>query len=144
MNKKEFVTKVIGVPWVDRAYGFNGCDCFGLVYLYMSEVLGSITKLTDEYLNGLDFQLAFNAQLNTGEWAKLDGPQDGAIVFMMYSGEVALHCGIMLDRVNCLHAYGSKERGQVVVWKMSQVKKHLSRLYKLGEDPRVEFFKWVG
>jgi hypothetical protein len=144
MNKKEFLNKIIGTPWVDRAYGFDGCDCFGLVYLYLSEVEGKISKLTNCYLDGTDFQLAFNAQLNTGEWARLDGPSDGAIVFMMYAGDVALHCGIMLDKVNCLHAFGSNGKGQTVIWKMPQVKKHLSRFYKLGEAPRVEFFKWVG
>jgi len=144
MDKKEFVNKIIGTPWVDRAYGFDGCDCFGLVYLYMSEVEGVIPKLSSDYLSGVEFQKAFNSQLDTGEWVRLDGPRNGAIVFMMYAGDIPLHCGIMLDNVNCLHSYGGKNNGQAVVWKMPQVKRYLSRRFKLGEKPRVEFFKWVG
>lgn len=144
MNKKDFVNKIVGTPWVDRAYGFDGCDCFGLVYLYLSEVEGKIAKLTSCYTTGVNFSLAFNAQLNTGEWIKLEGPEDGAIIFMMYAGDIPVHCGVMLNRVDCLHAFGSSGNGQAVVWKMSQVKKHLTRFYKLGETPRVEFYKWVG
>lgn len=144
MDKNAFVDKIVGTPWVDRAYGFDGCDCFGLVYLYLAEVEGKFAKLTDSYLTGVDFQQAFNDQLDTGEWIKLNGPQDGAIVFMMYIGDIPTHCGIMLDMVNCLHAFGSNGGGMSLVWKLSQVKKHLERYYKLGETPRVEFFKWVG
>lgn len=142
MTKQEFINDIIGKPWINRAYSMDGCDCFGLVYLYLSKVCGLFPKLTTEYLNNQPFQEAFMAQLNTGEWQQVDSPSGGDIVFMMYSGDVPLHCGVMIDSVNCLHSYGSDARaGQVVIWSLRQVKKHLSVALKLGESPRVEFFR---
>lgn len=143
MNKKDFTNKIVGTPWVDRAYGFDGCDCFGLVYLYLLEVENKTPSLTGEYVDGSSFSEAFNAQLETGEWVKLESPEEGAIIFMMYAGDLPVHCGIMLNRVDCLHSFGCDGIGQVVVWKMAQVMRHLSRFYKLNEKPRVEFYKWV-
>lgn len=39
MNVNEFIKKVIGVKWVDRASTFKQMDCWGLVILYYRHVL---------------------------------------------------------------------------------------------------------
>ena len=142
MRKCEFIKTMVGKPWVNRAYSFDECDCFGLVYLYMSEVLKVIPKLTDEYLTGDDFEVAFSKQLETGQWQKQERQEFDSIVFMMYSGDIPMHCGIMISKTECLHAFGNKGRGQVQLWKLAQVKTFLRRYY--NQDPKVEFYKWVG
>lgn len=143
MNKNDFIFDVIGASWVDRSYSMKEHDCFGLVYLYMSKVLNIVPELTDEYLNGVNFSTAFQSQLDAGKWIRQEVPDSDTIVFMMFAGEVPAHCGVMIDKVNCLHAFGNKDRGgQTVIWKLSTVKKHLRRYYNLNEQPRVEFYKW--
>ncbi|WP_276904583.1 hypothetical protein [Frischella perrara] len=39
MTVNEFIKKVIGVKWVDRASTFKKMDCWGLVILYYRHVL---------------------------------------------------------------------------------------------------------
>ena len=143
MNQKDFVNLMVGKPWVNRGFNIDGCDCFGLVFLYMYHVENKLPTLTPEYLNNSDFEKAFYSILETGEWVKQDEPTEDSIIFMMFNGEIPMHCGIMLDAVNCLHSYGEMNNGQVVVWKLKQVKKHLSRFFNVGQSPRVEFYKWV-
>jgi len=140
MNKQEFIEKIVGTPWVNRAHSFDECDCFGLVYLYMKHVTGICPELTDDYLTGEDFAKAFSSQLESGKWVKQDRQDADTIVFMMYANDIPMHCGVMLDRVNCIHAFGSEGKGRVAVWKLSQVKSFL--IGRFGE-PRVEFYKWV-
>ncbi len=143
MNKKEFIDKIIGTPWVNRAYGFDGCDCFGLVYLYYSQVLELIPTLTDEYLSKYNFTVAFQCQLDAGEWMKVDRPDGDEVVFVCFEGDVPLHCGVMIDRNNVLHAFGSdKNQGQATIWNMAVMLRYLKRYYKMNEQPRVEFYKW--
>ena len=144
MNKKEFINKLVGVKYKNRGYDFDGCDCFGVIYLYLKHALNIEIDLTESYKKGLTFQTAFLDQLAAGQWEKLTRPTDNALVFMLFAGDIPMHCGIMLNTVDCLHAFGNgeKETGQVVIWKMSQIKAHLARYYSLNTAPRVEFYAW--
>ncbi len=144
MTKNEFINEIVGCQYVNRGYAFDGCDCWGLVYLYFKEVLECVPSLTNEYLDDHEFTKAFHAQLESGEWEKVGTPSGGEVVFMMYNGDIATHCGVMIDSINCLHALGDPKtnKGQTVVWEMSQVKRFLRRALEMNESPRVEFYKW--
>lgn len=145
MNKKQFIEKIIGTPYENRAHSFDSCDCFGLVYLYYSEVLGIKFGLTESYLNGDDFHGAFMAQLQRGRWDKIKRPSGEEVVFMMYNRDIPLHCGVMIDSVNCLHSLGNPttNTGQAVMWTISQVERYLWRVHGLDHTPRVEFYRWA-
>lgn len=146
MNKSEFINEIVGTQWVNRAYGFDGCDCFGLVYLYYSQVLQVLPTLSAEYLENNDFSVAFQAQLDTGEWRSVDRPDGNELVFMCFNGDIPMHCGVMIDRNQILHAFGDPTtgKGQVTIWNLSTMVRYLARYYKMDEMPRIEFYKWVG
>ena len=41
MTRNEFINKMIGKPWKNRACTLEACDCWGLVVLYFRYVLGT-------------------------------------------------------------------------------------------------------
>ena len=142
MNQSEFVSKIIGTPWINRGYAFDGCDCFGLVYLYMKHVQKTVVGLSGEYMTGVEFTKSFMAQLDAGKWVKVDTPSSESVVFMMFNGDIPMHCGIMLNKVDCLHTFGGEDKGKVVVWKLRQLKRHIKFFHSLEAEPRVEFYQW--
>lgn len=143
MTKKEFINKLIGTKWVNRGYDFSGCDCFGLVYLYMLHVKKTAIELTPDYLKNECFSVAFQSQLDAGRWNRVDRPKGDDIVFMCFAGDIPMHCGVMIGRSKILHSFGScNSSGQVSVWDMDYMISVLQRFYKLNEKPRLEFYKW--
>lgn len=140
MTTDEFVSKIVGVSYKNRGHDFDSVDCFGVVYLYFRHVVGVIPSMTSEYSNGDSFSLSFNSQLSTGEWDMVDNPSGGEVVFMMFNGEIPLHCGVMIDDSNCIHAMGDpvKNTGQVMLWKISQLKRYLAT----HSNGRLEYYKW--
>lgn len=143
MHKDDFARKVVGTQYINRGHDYDGMDCYGLVYLYFRDVLGVVTDLTDEYLNGDDFTIAFQAQLESGGWVKTDSPEGGEVVFMMYDDNgIPKHCGVMFDSKTCLHAHGSDAVGQVTLWPMRKVEAYIKRIYGINHKPRLEFYKW--
>lgn len=146
MGKSEFINKIVGTQYINRGYGFDGCDCFGLVYLYYSQVLGVIPTLTNEYLNSCEFQMAFQTQIDSGEWEAVDKPSGDELVFTCFNGDIPMHCGVMIDRNQVLHAFGdpTTNKGQVTIWSVSTMVRYLSRYYKMNTLPRIEYYRWVG
>lgn len=116
MNKVEFIDKMVGVKYVNRGYSLEGCDCFGLVYLYYKHVHGADIELSDEYFNYDDFLTSFTAQLN--DWEEVASPESGDCCFVSFSNGIPTHCGIMISKDKVLHANGFRENkdGQVLIW----------------------------
>lgn len=139
MTREDFINKIVGTQYINRGYDYDGCDCWGLCYLYYRDVEGAIPKLTDSYINHDEFSIAFASQLS--EWDEIEQPEEGACVFVCFNGEVPTHCGIMLDKGRVLHSFGDPrtDRGQVTVWKFHQMKRYLQTFY--GECV-VRFYKW--
>lgn len=54
-STSDFVRRVIGVPWANRACSFEKVDCWGLVVLYYRHVLGIELHQTPDYEAGADF-----------------------------------------------------------------------------------------
>lgn len=118
MNKIDFINDIVGTNYVNRGYSMNGCDCFGLVYLYYKHVHGVELELSEEYLNYEDFLTSFTAQLD--EWDEVDNPQDGDCCFVGFSDGLPTHCGVMVSKTEVLHAKGKgmHSNGQVLAWKL--------------------------
>lgn len=55
MLKDDFISRVEGIPWSNRACTFDAADCWGLVVLYYRHVLGIEIHQTVDYESGRDF-----------------------------------------------------------------------------------------
>lgn len=134
MTHEEFVSKVVGLPWVSHSATWESLDCYGLVVMYYRHVLG-IELDTEDFDSGIEIDAGYNLQKS--QWKKTDKTQ--SVVFMSFvkvSGErVASHCGIR-HGAWCLHSAGGKDTdGHVRHTRLSAMKK----LY-----PDMEFYEYVG
>ena len=103
MMQSEFITKMIGKPWVNRASSFNSCDCWGLVLLYYKCVLNIGIPVFPGFINGVNFDECYKHEFPMWEEAK---PESG-MVFTAYKGEQPVHVGVCINKTHVLHSRGS-------------------------------------
>lgn len=108
MNVNEFIKKVIGVKWVDRASTFKQMDCWGLVILYYRHVL----KIELATIIGYETSQATlqNDALCEAQRHWLPCGKINNAVFLAYVGDVPSHVGIVIDN-HALHANGNPTQG---------------------------------
>ncbi|EJB8192792.1 TPA: NlpC/P60 family protein [Enterobacter hormaechei] len=106
-STSDFIRKVIGVQWANRACSFEKVDCWGLVVLYYRHVLGIELHQTPDYEAGADFFTCYQGDIVF--WRQVDKPVDGGI-FVGYRGAQPAHVGLVLNR-QALHSRG--ENGSV-------------------------------
>ncbi|EMO7792512.1 C40 family peptidase [Citrobacter freundii] len=106
-STSDFISKVIGVPWANRACSFERVDCWGLVVLYYRHVLGIELHQTPDYEAGADFFTCYQGDVVF--WRHADKPVEGGI-FVGYRGAQPAHVGLVLNR-QALHSRG--ENGSV-------------------------------
>lgn len=106
-STSDFIDKVIGVPWANRACSFEQVDCWGLCVLYYRHVLGIELHQTPDYEAGADFFTCY--QGDVVHWQKVDKPVEGGI-FVGYRASQPAHVGLILNR-KALHSRG--ENGSV-------------------------------
>ena len=129
MTQSEFITKVIGKPWVDRACSMDKMDCWGLVVLYYRHVMGKELQHSDNYDSMGDFVQCYDDIL----WQWVDGGfSDTGCMVTFYNGDNPNHVGINIGGGKILHSRG--EGGSVKV-------DHLAAMLKVYT--RVEFKKYA-
>lgn len=130
MNKKEFAAKVIGLPWVNRAYSYEQVDCHGLIYLFYRDVIGIDIGLPPSYYDTTkELDVGYLEEINTGNWVEVDRIRDCGMVLTCYKGERPVHVGIALDSVNILHAWGSPGAGgDVKITPLSVIKRMFGKV----------------
>ena len=107
MLKSEFISKVIGIPWSNRACTFEAADCWGLVVLYYRHVAGKEIHHYAGYESGNDFITCFSEEVVF--WRR--SPTFTAeCLFIAYYGNQQAHVGLILDGM-ALHSRG--ENGHV-------------------------------
>lgn len=122
MLKSEFLDRVIGVPWADRACTFSAMDCWGLVVLYNRHVLGIEIHHAPDYESGGDFLTCFEDEVIY--WQASDTiPEDG--IFVAYYGAVPVHVGLIVDG-KALHSRG--ENGHVRADNIRTIQKIFTRV----------------
>jgi len=104
MTPAEFAAKSVGLPWAKWRADWQGCDCYGLVLLYLKHVLG--IELPPVQWN--DKGEAFAA--HSLEWEACE-PEAGALGWMAFIDDAPTHCGILLSPVKMLHCSGSEAQG---------------------------------
>ncbi|MBL7637776.1 NlpC/P60 family protein [Atlantibacter hermannii] len=102
MTKDEFIRKVNGLPWADRACSFEAVDCWGLVVLYYRHVLNVEVHQTPDYEAGKDFITCYEG--DRVFWL-LGARREGSIG-VFYRGGVPDHVGIVIGGNQCLHSKG--------------------------------------
>ncbi|MGQ7807220.1 NlpC/P60 family protein [Hafnia alvei] len=102
MTKSDFIKRMIGVPWVNRACSMVACDCWGLVALYYRHVLGKEVHHKAGYESNRDFLTCYREEVVF--WQREKVPvEDG--IFVGYVGRRAEHVGLVLNGM-ALHSRG--------------------------------------
>lgn len=102
MSKEEFLSRVLGIPWKNRACTFEAADCWGLVTLYYRHVLGMEIHQTPDYEAGCDFLTCYDADVVF--WQREDSFIDDGI-FVAWVGSNPVHVGLIIDG-RALHSRG--------------------------------------
>jgi len=115
MVQQEFIDKVIGNPWVDRASSFESVDCWGLVILYYRHVLDIELPTINGYSQG-NCSTRQGWQSGIHQWEQLDKPIGHGLLFTCYFDGKPSHVGITIGPLKVLHARGSrKQPGKVEI-----------------------------
>ncbi|AWC85811.1 NlpC/P60 family protein [Enterobacter cloacae complex sp. FDA-CDC-AR_0164] len=129
MHRDEFISRIEGVPWSNRACSFNAADCWGLVVMYYRHVLGIEVHQTADYESGRDFMTCYDADVVF--WQRSETFCDEGI-FVAWVGSQPVHVGLILGGL-ALHSRG--ENGHVRFDAIRTIQKLFTR---------VEFYQYAG
>ncbi|WP_394743779.1 NlpC/P60 family protein [Escherichia coli] len=107
MSKDDFIKRITGTPWSNRACSFEAADCWGLVSLYYRHVLGIEINQTPDYEAGSDFLTCYSSDVVF--WEAVDNFVENGI-FIAWIGSRPVHVGLIVDG-RALHSRG--ENGHV-------------------------------
>lgn len=134
MNQKEFIKKVLGIPWVNRSSNFEAADCFGLIMLYYKHVLDIDLPVVDGFAENSEFLDCYNKGKTL--WQEVKSPIENGIVFTCYRGDVPMHVGLCIGNGYALHSRGTeKSHGKVEVHSLRAIE----RLYG-----KMSYHKFIG
>lgn len=129
MLKDEFISRVEGIPWSNRACSFGAADCWGLVVLYYRHVLGIEIHQTVDYESGCDFMTCYDADVVF--WQPVATFSESGI-FVAWVGSQPVHVGLIVDGL-ALHSRG--KNGHVRFDAIRTIQKLFTR---------VEFYTYAG
>ena len=129
MSKDDFLSRVTGIPWQNRACSFDAVDCWGLVILYYRHVLGIEIHQTADYESGRDFLTCYDSDVVF--WRRTESFSDDGI-FVAWIGSNPVHVGLIVDG-RALHSRG--ENGHV----RSDAIRTIQKLFT-----NVEFYQYAG
>lgn len=107
MTRDEFIERMEGIEWSNRACTFSACDCWGLVVLYYRHVLNIEIHHDTGYESESDFLTCYSEEVNF--WSRTDKAENDGI-FIGYIGSHPVHIGIVINGM-ALHSRG--ENGHV-------------------------------
>lgn len=117
MSVPDFVSKVMGMTFVDRARSYEQGDCWAVVWLFYRDVLGiSLPAYDTQYecagsTSGDREQIGAIMAREKMAWRKVDAPQTGDVALLRCGGRNC-HVGVMIDHARFLHI--DKQRGAMV------------------------------
>lgn len=129
MYKDDFLSRVTGIPWKNRACSFEAADCWGLVVLYYRHVLGIEIHQTADYESGSDFLTCYDGDVVF--WRRTESFSDDGI-FVAWIGSNPVHVGLIVDG-RALHSRG--ENGHVRPDAIRTIQKLFTK---------VEFYQYAG
>jgi cell wall-associated NlpC family hydrolase len=100
MNLRPF----IGIPYVDRGSSFQGCDCWGLVWLFHVEVLNTLVPRYDGYASAEGPDIPDRICAGWEQWTQVEPAAiEVGDVLALRLGRVPLHCGVYIGQGRMLH-----------------------------------------
>ena len=108
MNQSEFINKIKGVPWVNRAVSFDEVDCYGLVVMYYRHVLGLELPVVAGFTENHSIIDCWIGGIHS--WEQVDTPPVKGLLFTSYRGDAPMHVGIVISPTHVLHCRGNVAR----------------------------------
>lgn len=112
----------IGIPYVDRGSSFDGCDCWGLVWLYHTQVLHREVPRYDGYESAEAPSIVEYISSRWNQWESVEpAHMEHGDVLALRVGRLPVHCGVYVGRGHMLHVLEGRmsclERVTSGVWK---------------------------
>ena len=111
MDKNEFINKIIGAKWVNRAVSFEACDCWGVVVLYYKHVLNIELPVVIGYKEKINISDCWQEESSKPHWLETDNASDSGLVFTCYKGDLPSHVGVTIGNGMVLHSNGTNKSG---------------------------------
>lgn len=117
-------SKYIGIPFKEKGRDFDGCDCWGLVYLFKKHYQNEdVPTYTEDYLTPLHKEEIHSLIVNKRSFWKeipLGSEQFGDVINLRINGK-DWHVGIVIDNKQFLHVMDGIdsvcEKYNSILWK---------------------------
>lgn len=115
-------TAFIGIPYANRGSSFQGCDCWGLVWLYHAEVLKRLVPRYDGYKDAESADISDYISDRWNQWQKVEpANMEPGDVLALRVGRHPVHCGVYVGHGMMLHVMEGRmsclERVDIGFWK---------------------------
>lgn len=102
----EWLSKYIGLPYLEGGRGHNGVDCYGLIRLIYAEKFGIILPEYSDiaWLEGCDSH-KLSTEINDckSDWQEVDQPVLGDVIILRMMG-MPIHIGLVVDKGIMIHS----------------------------------------
>jgi len=94
----------IGIPYVNRGSSFQGCDCWGLVWLFHREILQNDIPRYDGYDDAESPTIGNYIKDRWNNWSSVEptGIEPGDVLALRV-GDLPVHCGVYAGHGKMLH-----------------------------------------
>jgi cell wall-associated NlpC family hydrolase len=94
----------IGIPYVNRGSSFQGCDCWGLVWLFHREVLNREIPRYEGYVDAESSGIGNYIEERWDNWTPVDpANMELGDVLALRVGRLPVHCGVYAGHGMMLH-----------------------------------------
>lgn len=139
MTNIDWINRVVGKPWVDRAAGPNAFDCWGLVTDSFLQIDGVTLATAPGYIEGEPIETAGNTFRDQLNWPEQDRPSDRSVFCVYLSNGAMVHVGriLAIDGIGlyAVHAAGKDGIGQVTAEPFRQLKERYGERLKFYVRP---------
>ncbi len=101
--------RFVGIPYIPHGRDYDGADCWGILFLYFRDVLGTPIPSYSAEMRELEFHRHEISQLIVAEkgqqWTEVDMPASGDCVLMRV-GRDESHVGVFIGGGQMLHSEG--------------------------------------
>lgn len=117
MQLSDFISKILGMPFKAHGRGYDGADCWGVLYLGYRDVLGrEMPSYVDEYVDAGDTEASRRVIQDKilsekHKWDRVEKPQAMDVAFFKL-GNTGTHLGLMIDEKSFIHC--EKRIGTVI------------------------------
>jgi murein DD-endopeptidase len=94
----------IGIPYVNRGSSFQGCDCWGLVWLFHREVLKNEIPRYEGYVDAEGAGIGEYIEARWDNWISVQpANMELGDVLALKVGRLPVHCGVYAGHGKMLH-----------------------------------------